>query len=71
MSSQNEMSGSECYRADTTTDGTEIGFADLVAHTLINQTPKTVKEDQSQRIKRGIRSARERRNQQADGSIGK
>lgn len=41
-----------------TADGTQIGFADLVAHTLINQTPKTVQEDQSQRIKRGIRTAK-------------
>lgn len=42
-----------------TTDGTEIGSADLVAHMLINQMPKTVQEDQSQRIKRGIRAARQ------------
>ena len=41
-----------------TTDGTEIGFADLVAHTLIKQMPKTVQEDQSQRIKRGIRASK-------------
>lgn len=41
-----------------TADGTQIGFADLVAHTLINQMPKTVQEDQSQRIKRGIRAAK-------------
>ncbi len=41
-----------------TTDGTEIGLADLVAHTLIKQMPKTVQEDQSQRIKRGIRASK-------------
>ena len=39
-------------------DGTQIGFADLVANTLINQMPKTVQEDQSQRIKRGIRASK-------------
>ncbi len=39
-------------------DGTQIGFADLVAHTLMNQMPKTVQEDQSQRIKRGIRASK-------------
>ncbi len=41
-----------------TADGREIGFADLVAHTLIKQMPKTVQEVQSQRIKGGIRAAR-------------
>lgn len=41
-----------------TTDGTEISFADLVAQTLINQMTKTVQEDQSQRIKRGIRASK-------------
>lgn len=51
-----------------TTDGTEIGSADLVAHMLINQMPKTVQEDQSQRIKRGIRAAREHRDRKANGS---
>jgi DNA invertase Pin-like site-specific DNA recombinase len=54
-----------------TTDGTEISFADLVAHMTINPIRRTFVEAQSQRIKRGIRAARERRNQQADGSIGK
>lgn len=41
-----------------TTDGTEIGFADLVAHTLIKQMPKTVQEDQSQRTKAGKRASK-------------
>ncbi len=41
-----------------TTDGTEIGSADLVAHMLINQMPKTFVEAQSQRIKRGIRASK-------------
>jgi len=51
-----------------TTDGTEIGSADLVAHMLINQMPKTFVEAQSQRIKRGIRAAREHRDRKANGS---
>lgn len=51
-----------------TTDGTEISFADLVAHTIINQIPKTFVEAQSQRIKRGIRAARELRDRKANGS---
>ena len=51
-----------------TTDGTEIGSADLVAHMLINQMPKTFVEAQSQRIKAGIRAARERRERKANGS---
>lgn len=41
-----------------TADGTQIGFADLIANTLISQMHKTVQEDQSQRIKRGIRAAK-------------
>lgn len=41
-----------------TTDGIEISSADLVAQMLINQMPKTVQEDQSQRIKRGIRASK-------------
>lgn len=49
-----------------TADGTQIGFADLVANTLINQIPMTEAEARSQRIKRGIRAARERR--KADGN---
>lgn len=44
-----------------TADGTQIGFADLVANTLISQIPMTEVEARSQRIKRGIRAARERR----------
>jgi site-specific DNA recombinase len=51
-----------------TTDGTEIGSADLVAHMLINQMPKTFVEAQSQRIKRGLRAARELRDRKANGS---
>lgn len=39
-------------------DGTQIGFADLVANTLINQIPMTEVEARSQRIKRGIRAAK-------------
>ena len=49
-----------------TTDGTEIGSVDLVAHMVINQIPRTFVEAQSQRIKRGIRDARERRNRKAN-----
>ena len=51
-----------------TIEGTEISFADLVAHMLINQIPKTFVEAQSQRIKRGIRAARELRDRKANGS---
>jgi DNA invertase Pin-like site-specific DNA recombinase len=51
-----------------TADGKEIGSADLVAHMLINQMPKTFVEAQSQRIKRGIRAARELRDRKANGS---
>lgn len=49
-----------------TADGTQIGFADLLANTLISQIPMTEVEARSQRIKRGIRAARERR--KADGN---
>jgi DNA invertase Pin-like site-specific DNA recombinase len=42
-----------------TADGTQIGFADLLANTLISQIPMTEVEARSQRIKRGIRAARE------------
>jgi DNA invertase Pin-like site-specific DNA recombinase len=51
-----------------TADGKEIGSADLVAHMLINQMPKTFVEAQSQRIKRGLRAARELRDRKANGS---
>ena len=51
-----------------TADGIQIGFADLIANTLINQMPKTFVEAQSQRIKAGIRAARERRERKANGS---
>ena len=41
-----------------TADGTEIGMADLVAHTLINQMPKTFVEAQSELIKKGKRASK-------------
>lgn len=41
-----------------TTDGTEIGSADLVAHMVINQIPRTFVEAQSQRIKAGKRASK-------------
>ncbi|MFO1045394.1 MAG: recombinase family protein [Planctomycetaceae bacterium] len=41
-----------------TADGIQIGFADLVANTLISQIPMTELEARSQRIKRGIRAAK-------------
>lgn len=48
-----------------TIDGAEIGNAEFLTHTITNhvvaQAMKTFKEQQSERIKRGIRAARERR----------
>jgi DNA invertase Pin-like site-specific DNA recombinase len=41
-----------------TTEGTEIGSADLVAHMVINQIPRTFVEAQSQRIKAGKRASK-------------
>jgi DNA invertase Pin-like site-specific DNA recombinase len=48
-----------------TIDGAENGNAEFLTHTITNhvvaQAMKTFKEQQSERIKRGIRAARERR----------
>jgi hypothetical protein len=41
-----------------TADSSELGFADLVAHTLMHQSAKTYSELMSERIKRGKRSSK-------------
>jgi hypothetical protein len=51
-----------------TMDGAEVGFADLIANTLMNQSAKTYSEWMRDRIKRGIRAARERRKAAADAA---
>ncbi len=41
-----------------TADGTEIGMADLVAHTLTMQSATTVVEEKRERIKKGKRASK-------------
>jgi len=51
-----------------TADGGELGFADLVAHTLMHHLAKTELQHRSERIKAGKRAARERRKDAADAA---
>ena len=53
-----------------TVDGGEIGFADLVVQEGMSQSAKTYSEWMSERIKRGIRAARERRTATAEAGFG-
>ncbi|MCO6457423.1 MAG: recombinase family protein [Pirellulaceae bacterium] len=47
-------------------DGSEVGVAELVMLTLMNQFAKSESQRRSERIKAGIRAARERRKAAAD-----
>ena len=51
-----------------TVDGAEIGFADMLTQAVMSQSAKTHSEWMSDRIKSGVRAARERRKVAADAA---
>lgn len=52
-------------------DGSEVGVADLVMLTLMNQLAMSESQRRSERIKQGIRAARNRRKADADARSGR
>ncbi len=53
-----------------TADGASMGMAELIANTVVKQSAKTVVAEKSERIKPGIRAARDRRKNAADAGSG-
>lgn len=51
-----------------TADGGEIGVSELVAQAIMSRSAKTYSQHRSERIKRGIRAARERRKAAPDAA---